>query len=61
MARKKKTSLLNAREAAKYLRVSLATLGKMESKGDLEPFRTPGGHRRYNLRMLNKYLNNSRE
>ncbi|KKK62835.1 hypothetical protein LCGC14_3000360 [marine sediment metagenome] len=52
---------MTAKEAAKYLRVSMFTLGKMESKGDLEPFRTPGGHRRYNLEMLNKYLNSSRK
>ncbi len=61
MGRMKRKPLMTAKEAAKYLRVSEFTLGKMESKGDLEPFRTPGGHRRYNLEMLNKYLNNSRK
>ena len=53
-------SLLTAREAARYLRVSMFTLSKIESNGGLVPYRTPGGHRRYSLRMLNQYLNNSR-
>jgi hypothetical protein len=26
----------------------------------LVPYRTPGGHRRYSLDMLNEYLENSR-
>ena len=59
MARKR-AGLMNAREAAKYLRVSQFTLDKIERAGGLVPYRTPGGHRRYNVRMLNKYLNNSR-
>jgi excisionase family DNA binding protein len=56
----KKVSLMNAREAAKYLRVSQFTLDKIERVGGLTPYRTPGGHRRYSVRMLNQYLNNSR-
>jgi excisionase family DNA binding protein len=59
MARKR-VGLMTAREAAKYLRVSQFTLDKIERAGGLVPYRTPGGHRRYNIRMLNKYLNNSR-
>jgi excisionase family DNA binding protein len=54
------TSLMTAKEAARYLRVSMFTLSKIESVGGLVPYRTPGGHRRYSLRMLNEYLNNSR-
>jgi len=57
---KKSVGLMTAREAAKYLRVSQLTLDKMERAGGLVPYRTPGGHRRYSVRMLNKYLNNSR-
>jgi excisionase family DNA binding protein len=53
-------SLMTAREAARYLRVSMLTLSKIERSGGLVPYRTPGGHRRYSLRMLNQYLNNSR-
>ena len=53
-------ALLTAREAASYMRISLFTLSKIERKGALIPFRTPGGHRRYSLSMLNEYLENSR-
>ena len=52
--------LLTAREAAHYLRVSLFTLNKIERQGRIVPFRTPGGHRRYDLAMLNEYLQASR-
>jgi excisionase family DNA binding protein len=52
--------VMTAKEAARYLRVSMFTLSKIESQGGLVPYRTPGGHRRYSLKMLNKYLNNSR-
>ena len=55
-----KQRLLTAKEAARYLRVSLFTLYKIEKEGGIVPFRTPGGHRRYSLRMLNEYLNRSR-
>jgi excisionase family DNA binding protein len=48
--------LLNSREAAAYLRVSLSTLNRMERKGQLCSMRTPGGHRRYTLAMLNACL-----
>jgi len=54
-------TILTAKEAAEYLRVSLYTLRKMESGGGLMPFRTPGGHRRYSLGMLDEYLEKSRE
>ena len=57
---KKRTNLMTAKEAAKYLHVSQFTLAKIERAGGLQPYRTPGGHRRFSLRMLNKYLNNSR-
>jgi excisionase family DNA binding protein len=53
-------TLLNAREAAQYLRVSLFTLSRIEREGGLVPFRTPGGHRRYSMRMLHQYLENTR-
>jgi excisionase family DNA binding protein len=54
-------NLMTAKEAAQYLRISLFTLSKMEREGGLVPYRTPGGHRRYSLRMLNEYLNSSRQ
>jgi excisionase family DNA binding protein len=50
------TQYLNAKEAAKYLRVSLSTLFRMEVRGELVALRTPGGHRRYTVEMLNACL-----
>ncbi len=58
---KDRIGLMTAKEAARYLRVSMFTLSKIESGGRLVPYRTPGGHRRYSLRMLNQYLNSSRK
>jgi len=53
-------TILTPRESAQYLRVSQFTLRKMEEQGLIVPFRTPGGHRRYSLEMLNEYLEKSR-
>ena len=50
--------LLTAREAARYLRISLSTLYRLERDGQLESLRTPGGHRRYTIQMLNACLSN---
>jgi excisionase family DNA binding protein len=50
--------LLTAREAARYLRISLSTLYRLERKGQLGSLRTPGGHRRYTVQMLNACLSN---
>lgn len=49
-------TLLNAREAAAYLRISLSTLNRMERRGQLRCLRTPGGHRRYTIALLNACL-----
>ena len=57
----KEMTILTAKEAAEYLRVSLYTLRKMESEGGLVPFRTPGGHRRYSRKMLEDYLERTRK
>lgn len=51
-----KLTLFTAHEAAEYLRVSLSTLNRIERRGLLQPLRTPGGHRRYTLEMLNECL-----
>ena len=56
MATVERMELLKAREAAEYLRISLFTLNRIERQGALTPFRTPGGHRRYSIGMLNAYL-----
>lgn len=52
--------LMTAREAGAYLGISLSTLHKIEKKGLIVPFRTPGGHRRYDRKMLDDYLEDSR-
>ena len=52
--------LLTAREAAKFLGVSLNTLNSIEKAQHLVPYRTPGRHRRYSMAMLQGYLENSR-
>lgn len=52
--------LLTAREASTYLGISLSTLNRIEKEELLVPFRTPGGHRRYNRRMLEEYLEATR-
>jgi excisionase family DNA binding protein len=53
--------LLTAREASAYLGISLNTLNRIEKRGLILPFRTPGGHRRYDVRMLDDYLEASRQ
>ncbi|HMK08353.1 MAG TPA: helix-turn-helix domain-containing protein [Anaerolineales bacterium] len=53
--------LLTAREASAYLGVSLNTLNRIEKRGLILPFRTPGGHRRYDVQMLDDYLESSRQ
>ena len=58
--KKRGEGLLNAREAARHLGISLPTLARIEKRGDLSPYRTPGGHRRYSIEMLEEYLENSR-
>lgn len=52
--------MLTAKEAVNYLGISLSTLHKIEQQGLIVPFRTPGGHRRYDRRMLDEYLEASR-
>lgn len=51
---------MTARQAAEYLGVSLVTLRKMEKGGELVPFRTPGGHRRYSFEILEEYVERKR-
>jgi excisionase family DNA binding protein len=49
-------TLFTAKEAAEYLRISISTLNRMEHSGVVTSLRTPGGHRRYTLEMLNACL-----
>jgi excisionase family DNA binding protein len=55
-----KSRLLTAKDAAAYLGISLSTLNRIEKEGRLLPFRTPGGHRRYDRAMLDEYLESTR-
>lgn len=56
----KNEGLLTAKQAVEYLGISLSTLHKIEKKGMIVPYRTPGGHRRYDRAMLDEYLQASR-
>lgn len=60
MAFREDSALLTAKEAARFLHISLFTLNRIEKQGRIMPFRTPGGHRRYSLAMLDEYLQSSR-
>jgi excisionase family DNA binding protein len=55
-----KSRLFTAKEAVAYLGISLSTLNRIEKEGRLVPFRTPGGHRRYDQEMLDEYLESTR-
>ncbi len=43
-------------EASKYLGVHYSTLRSWSDDGDIAVFRTPGGHRRFNLNDLRRFL-----
>lgn len=55
-----RSRLLTAKEATAYLGISLSTLSRIEKDAALVPFRTPGGHRRYDRKMLDEYLESTR-
>jgi excisionase family DNA binding protein len=55
-----RSRLFTAKEAVGYLGISLSTLNRIEKEGKLVPFRTPGGHRRYDQGMLDDYLESTR-
>ena len=48
--------LLKIKEAAKYLRVSQDTLRKWDKANKLKPLKTPGGHRKYDIDVLDNFL-----
>lgn len=49
--------MLNITEASEILGVSTKTLRRWEKDGKISPFRTPGGHRRYDKEQLLKIIN----
>lgn len=52
----KKKKLLTISEAMDYLNVSRITLQRWDNNGKLKAIRTKGGHRRYKLSDLEKYI-----
>ncbi len=53
--------VLNQREAMLFLHVSKSTLHRWDKDGTLVPFRTSGGHRRYLLSALEKFIGKREE
>ena len=49
-------NLLNMKEAMDYLNVSKITLQRWDNSGKLKAVRTSGGHRRYKLSDLEKFI-----
>jgi excisionase family DNA binding protein len=58
--RNRSNRILTAKQAVLYLGISLSTLNRIEKQGLLVPYRTPGGHRRYDTKMLDEYLEATR-
>ena len=56
----KNKELLSTKEAAKYLGVSSSTVYRMVNNGTLNPSKTPGGHRRFSIDMLDEFLEKSK-
>lgn len=48
--------LLNTKEASEYLNVSADCLRKWDKSGKLVPYKTAGGHRRYDEDVLKSFL-----
>ena len=48
--------LLNIQQASDYLGVSKDTLRKWDRGGKLKPLKTSGGHRRYSIQDLDKFV-----
>ena len=52
----KNKTLLTIKDAVEYLNVSKVTLQRWDNSGKLKAIRTKGGHRRYKLSDLEKFL-----
>lgn len=53
--------LLSTKEAAHHLGVSTSTIYRMVGRGTLIPSKTPGGQRRFSIKMLDDYLEKSKD
>jgi excisionase family DNA binding protein len=51
---------LSSKDVAELLGVSAVTVRRIASRGDLESFSTPGGHRRYSKMSVNAYAQSQR-
>jgi excisionase family DNA binding protein len=49
-------TIFTTKEAAKYLGISTSTIYRMEKQGLLSSIKTPGGQRRFRIKILEKYL-----
>lgn len=54
---KEYNEIMSIADAAKYLGVSIDSVRRWEKKGYIKSFRTPGNHRRYNKKDLNRIKN----
>lgn len=54
-------NLLNMRETMDYLNVSKITLQRWDNSGKLKAVRTSGGHRRYKLSDLEKFIGDNND
>jgi site-specific DNA-methyltransferase (adenine-specific) len=52
-------TIFTTKETAKYLGISSSTIYRMEKKGLISSTRTPGGQRRFNKEIIEKYLKES--
>ena len=48
--------MLNITEASKLIAVSTKTLRRWEKEGKITPYKTPGGHRRYDKEDVLKII-----
>lgn len=53
-------NLLSTKKAADYLGVSISTIYRMEEQGALNPIKTMGGQRRFDIAELDKYKEKSK-
>jgi len=60
MATNKVANFVNTSSAAEFLGISVSTLYRMVEKGILNPIKTPGGQRRFDITELEQYLNMSK-
>ena len=52
-------TVYTTKETAKYLGISTATIYRMEKQGLISSNKTPGGQRRFNKEIIERYLKES--